>query len=275
LALRQVAGDQGSSSASACAMNEERLVGQHAVEHLARVVVLIAAWGDRVGAGRRDPRDERLLAVARRRLHDVDEPAVLQRVRLVDDDERGVQAVGRIAVGTERLELRRGLRAREVGGQYLDARLEAGPLDERLAVREDDLGLLALRRDAVALGAWFAVEEHKVHRDDRALQTLPVLAGDLVVRDPEAPQARVAVHPGEERPEAELLVRFEHDRLPRPLAFVVPEETREAEEAIRERGVEPIREGARAGAGAVALVPDAGQPMVLAGGTLPATTAAA
>ena len=190
---------------------------------------------------------------------------MLHRVRFVDDDDVRVEAVGRVVVGAERLELRCRSLAVQVLGEDDDPRAQPARLHEPLAVVEDDLRLLAFRRDDDALGAGLAVEERHIERDDRGDQRLAVLARDLVVDRPKAAQAGLDVDPREERSEMELLMRLQLDVLPGPLAFVVLQLLGEPEEPLGACGVEPIREAARAFAVAIAQMPRAREAVILAG----------
>src|SRR5262245_49702490 len=120
-----------------------------------------------------------------------------------------------------------------VGGEHRHTMLQAARFDELLGIVEDDLRLVALRRNRVTLRARLVVEEGDIVGDDRRLERLTVLAWDLVVGGAKAPQAGLDIDPAEDRSEAKLLIRLQEDDPPRPFAFVVPQLRGEAIEAIR------------------------------------------
>src|SRR6185436_15764362 len=188
--------------------------------------------------------------------------AGLQLVELVDDDEARVQAVfGPFAEG---LELRRRVDAVQVARLDLDVRLQSARGHQLLGVAEHQfLGLAALRGEAIPLRASLAVEERDVDRDDRGLERLAVLAGNLVVGGAEAAESRVDVDPAENRSEPELLPGLQHDRLHGPLALVMFQLGGEPKEAVGFRGVEAVGKVGGAFVGAVPEVSGTGELVIL------------
>ena len=83
--------------------------------------------------------------------------------------------------------------------------------------------------------------EAEKYRKPSTERAFPVLAPDFRVGIPKPPQA-VRLHPAEERADDELLPGLEHERLPRPLAFRVPEVREESNRPCGFRPVEAIGE---------------------------------
>ena len=224
--------------------------------------MLIPARGDEITSRGGDPINQGMTARTRGGFHHIDHPAGFHRVRLIEDHHVRVQPIGRVFIRPEGFELAGGRFPVEVLDEHLNPRAQrGGGLDEPLAVVEHDARLLAFRRHAVPFGSRFPIEKREVERDERGLQRFPVLAREFVVRHPEAAQPGVRVHPREQTPEAESLMRLEQDVLPRPFPLVMPQGFREPEKPFRAPELPPIGESAPPLAIPIAEVPHSREPV--------------
>jgi hypothetical protein len=139
-------------------MPKKSIVFDHAFQHLFGILVELEAERLAIKAGGRDREHQRLPARAGAGLDHIPRVACLVRVHLVDDRAMHVQAVERIRIRAQRLELRGCPLDVQIVLVNLDALAQAGrALDHAHGFGMCDARLIAFGRGAIDLGARLAI----------------------------------------------------------------------------------------------------------------------
>ena len=218
---------------------EPAVVGQRAVEHLDRIVVVLEADAVAVVAGGGDLEQQRLAAGAGRGLQHIDHVARAVGVQLVDDRAVDVEAVHRAGVGGQRHEARGGGGDVQIVDQDADPAFEGGRrADHALGLVEHDARLVAAGGSGVDLGALFTVGDQEVEADPGRERALAVLPWHGAVGGAKASET-VRALPAEQAADHEGLPEREVEGLAGPLPLAVAQEAKELDRVAPLGHVEP------------------------------------
>ena len=223
---------------------ELRFVAHRAGQNFAHHRADFVADARRVEPRRRDDPEKRVQALAHGRFHDVVDRSRLVGVKLVDAGEVRVQAVKGRALG--RLRLKGRVRPRHVKriGQNLEAEALAQVFVRNahlLGIAEDDLRLIARRREGIDLRARLSISQETVERHPARQARFPVPAWHFDVDATKPASAVRAAAPPEYGRQYPHLPRLELDPLPGKRALRVRQELDELAHPIafgRREGVE-------------------------------------